>query len=54
MAGKREKVIRVLLDEVEQAELQAAADKAALPLAVWARQSLLLKAREAALKSEGG
>lgn len=46
MSEKRETITRVLTTVDEKREFIEAAERAALPVAVWARQALLLKARE--------
>jgi hypothetical protein len=45
---KREKVVRVLLTEAEKRELQRAADRAGMALAVFTRVAVLEKARDGA------
>jgi hypothetical protein len=47
--NKRAKIVRVLLTEQEKNELQEAADRAAMPLAVYVRAAALALAR-----SKGG
>jgi hypothetical protein len=42
---KREAIIRLVVSESEKAELQASADKAGIPLAVWVRAAALAAAR---------